>query len=93
MSARINGRAAGVRSVGSAALELAWVASGRYDGYWHHRLEPWDMAAGMLIVREAGGIVRDLAGNEKNLETGALVAGNPTIHEQLLSLLALTAAQ
>jgi myo-inositol-1(or 4)-monophosphatase len=92
-SARISRRAAGARSVGSAALELAWVASGRLDAYWHHHLEPWDMAAGLLLVREAGGFVRDLAGNDKNLEAGALVAGNQAIHEQLLSLLTLTAAQ
>jgi myo-inositol-1(or 4)-monophosphatase len=91
--ARLDTRVAGIRCLGSAALELAWVASGRYDGYWHYNLEPWDMAAGILLVREAGGFVSDLAGNDRDLATGAVVAGNQTIHEQLISLLALTAAQ
>jgi myo-inositol-1(or 4)-monophosphatase len=90
---RINGRAVGIRTIGSAALELAWVASGRLDGYWHYRLDPWDIAAGILLVREAGGFVSDLAGNEKNLEAGGIVAGSQPIQEQLLSLLDLAAAQ
>jgi myo-inositol-1(or 4)-monophosphatase len=83
---------AGIRSTGSAALELAWIAAGRYDGYWHQRLDPWDFAAGALLVREAGGFVTDLAGRDRDLAAGALVAGNRSIHEQLRSLLAATPA-
>jgi myo-inositol-1(or 4)-monophosphatase len=85
---RLDTRVAGLRSVGSAALELAWIASGRYDGFCHQRLEPWDFAAGAIIVREAGGAVTDLAGNDKDLSTGAVVAGNQSVHQQLKNLLA-----
>jgi len=84
---RIEDRIAGVRSNGSAALELAWIAAGRYDGFWHHRLDPWDFAAGALIVREAGGFVTNLAGNDRDLAPGPIVAGNQPIHRQLLDLL------
>ena len=84
---RIGPRTAGVRSLGAAALDLAWVASGRLDGFWHHQLEPWDFAAGLLLVREAGGFVTDLAGRDRTLESGAVVAGNDLIREQLLGLL------
>ena len=83
----LKARIAAVRCTGSAALELAWIAAGRYDGYWHYRLDPWDFAAGALIVREAGGFVTDLAGNERNLATGPIVAGNQLIHRQLRELL------
>lgn len=92
-AARIDAQTSGGRAIGSAALELAWIASGRYDGFWHRSLEPWDFAAGALLVREAGGFVTDLAGREKNLQPGALVAGNKLIHEQLLSLLDKTPPQ
>ena len=92
-TARIGAQVAGARSVGSAALELAWVASGRYDGYWHHALQPWDFAAGALLVREAGGFATDLAGYERNNEPGPIVSGNKETHKKLLSLLALTPAQ
>lgn len=81
--------AAGVRRCGSAALDLAWVASGRFDAYWHHGLHPWDMAAGMLLVREAGGFVTGADGEDTSLATGSVVAGNEAIHRQLLDLLAL----
>jgi myo-inositol-1(or 4)-monophosphatase len=84
----LEARIAGLRSTGSAALELAWTAAGRYDGFWHHRLDPWDFAAGALIVREAGGFVTDLTGNDRNLAAGPIVAGNQPIHRQLLDLLA-----
>jgi myo-inositol-1(or 4)-monophosphatase len=85
---RLEARVAGVRSTGSAALELAWIAAGRYDGFWHHRLDPWDFAAGGLIVREAGGFVTDLAGNDRDLAAGPILAGNQPIHRQLQNLLA-----
>ena len=80
-------RTAGVRRVGAAALDLAWVASGRYDGFWEHGLWPWDMAAGLLLIREAGGYVSDAAGGENIFGSGSVVAGNEAIHGQLLGLL------
>jgi myo-inositol-1(or 4)-monophosphatase len=83
----IMSRTAGVRRAGSAALDLAWVASGRFDGYWQHGLSPWDIAAGIVILREAGGLVSDAAGGDKMLATGSLVAGNENIHARLLALL------
>jgi myo-inositol-1(or 4)-monophosphatase len=85
---RAMGRTAGVRRCGSAAIDLAWVASGRFDGYWHHNLSPWDMAAGLLMVREAGGRVSDRAGGDEIFATGSVVAGNETMHRHLLALLA-----
>jgi myo-inositol-1(or 4)-monophosphatase len=85
---RMMAETAGVRRCGSAAIDLAWVASGRFDGYWHHDLSPWDMAAGLLLVREAGGRVSDRAGGEAVFATGSVVAGNEAIHRQLLTLLA-----
>ena len=80
-------------SLGSAALELAWVSSGRYDGYCHRHLQPWDFAAGSLLVREAGGFVTGLDGNDKTIDEGALVAGNQAILKELGSLLALAPAK
>lgn len=80
-------RVAGVRRTGSAAIDLAWVASGRFDGLWQHNLKPWDMAAAMLFVREAGGYVSDAAGGDASFATGTVVAGNEAIHRQLLALL------
>ena len=78
---------AGLRRSGSAALDLCWVASGRYDGYWERGIKPWDMAAGMLIVREAGGIVTDFDGSDRMFETGGVLAANPTVHKGLGALL------
>ena len=75
---------AGIRRFGAAALDLAWVAAGRYDGYWELGLKQWDMCAGLLIVREAGGYATDPYGGEPR-ETGHLVAGNPTMHPLLLA--------
>ncbi len=75
---------AGIRRAGSAALDLCNLACGRFDGFWELVLAPWDIAAGILIVREAGGVVTDLAGNEKTVSHGAVVAGNPDIHAWLL---------
>jgi myo-inositol-1(or 4)-monophosphatase len=77
----------GVRRAGSAALDLAWVAAGRYDGYWERGLEIWDIAAGILLVREAGGFVSDFASRDRALASGDIVAANPTIHKTLLKTL------
>ena len=73
---------AGIRRFGAAALDLAWVAAGRYEGFWELGLKPWDIAAGMLLVREAGGFVTDPAGGEPR-ESGDLVAANPSLHAVL----------
>jgi myo-inositol-1(or 4)-monophosphatase len=78
---------AGVRRFGAASLDLAWVAAGRFDGFWEHDLSPWDMAAGILIIREAGGFVTDLEGGDALLQSGGIVAGNEAIHRELLSLI------
>ena len=78
---------AGVRRFGAAALDLAYVAAGRFDGFWERDLSPWDLAAGILIVREAGGYVTDLDGRDAVLDKGHVVAGNEAIHGQLLALL------
>jgi myo-inositol-1(or 4)-monophosphatase len=78
----------GIRRTGSAALDLADVALGRLDGFWELVLAPWDIAAGQLLVREAGGIVTDLSGRQIGVEHTAVVAGNPTIHQWLLGELA-----
>jgi myo-inositol-1(or 4)-monophosphatase len=81
-------QAAGVRRTGSAAIDLAWVAAGRFDGYIERGLSPWDMAAGILLVREAGGHVSDADGGKSMLETGDIVAGNAHVHRAMLELLA-----
>jgi len=78
-------QSAGIRRPGSAALDLAFTAAGRYDGFWEFRLKPWDIAAGVLLVREAGGIVTDARGEENFLTNGDVVAGNIKIHHALLS--------
>lgn len=71
---------AGIRRAGSAALDLAWVACGRMDGFWEIGLMPWDMAAGILLIQEAGGIVTDFEGGDKYLETGNVLTANPKLH-------------
>jgi myo-inositol-1(or 4)-monophosphatase len=78
---------AGIRRLGAAALDLAWVAAGRFDACWEHDLKPWDTAAGILMVREAGGHVSDLAGGTDMFGSGNVIAGNGTIHKLLLALL------
>ena len=78
---------AGIRRTGSAALDLAWVAAGRFDAYWEHNLQPWDLAAGLVIVREAGGFVSDLKGGDKILETGDVLAANATLHKAFGAIL------
>ena len=77
---------AGVRSTGAASLDLAWVASGRLDGYIEHGLHPWDIAAGLLLVAEAGGIATDAEGGGRMLETGSIVAANSQIHKLMREL-------
>lgn len=74
----------GVRRAGAAALDLALVAAGSFEGFWEQRLSAWDIAAGMLLVREAGGRVTDDLGRDLGIEHGSVVAGNPSIHRWLL---------
>ena len=83
-------KASDVRRAGSAALDMAYVAAGRLDGYWESGLQAWDLAAGALIVREAGGLVTDFKGDANFLDTGDVVAGNPRIIGDLLRTLELT---
>ena len=78
---------AGLRRPGSAALDLAYVAAGWFDGFWEIGLSKWDIAAGALLVQEAGGIVGDFEGNETWIDTGNIVAGNPKVFSQILQLL------
>lgn len=78
---------AGLRRFGSAALDLAFVAAGRFDLYWERNLSAWDMAAGILIVREAGGFVSDCDGNDAIFAKGHIVAGNETLQKELLKIL------
>jgi len=78
---------AGLRRFGAATLDLAYVAAGRFDAYWERDLSPWDMAAGILLVREAGGFVTDLDGGDDILTQGDIAAGNDTMHRELLRLL------
>ena len=80
-------KTAGIRRPGAAALDLANVAAGRLDGFWEIGLSPWDMAAGALLIKEAGGLVGDLEGEDQFLDSGRIVAGNPKIFVQLLSAL------
>jgi myo-inositol-1(or 4)-monophosphatase len=77
----------GIRRAGAAALDLAYVAAGRYDGYWELGLKPWDLTAGALLVRESGGLVSDIAGGEQFLETGNIVAGSPKVFKAMLQKL------
>jgi myo-inositol-1(or 4)-monophosphatase len=80
-------KVAGIRRPGAAALDLAYVAAGRYDGFWEMGLAPWDMAAGALLVQEAGGLVADFRGEADYLASGRIVAGNPKIFAQMLQTL------
>jgi myo-inositol-1(or 4)-monophosphatase len=80
-------RVAGVRRTGSAAQDLAWVAAGRFDGCWQRGLSPWDIAAGILVVREAGGTVSEVSGGRDMLASGAVLAGNQHVHALLLAAL------
>ncbi|MCM2328455.1 MAG: inositol monophosphatase [Lysobacter sp.] len=88
MFGNVTRRCAGVRRPGSAALDLAWVAAGRTDGFWEMGLSPWDMAGGALLVREAGGMVGDFEGGETFMESGRIVAANPKVFAGLLQAIA-----
>jgi len=85
--AAVQEKVAGLRRFGSAALDLAYVAAGRFDIYWERNLSPWDMAAGILMVREAGGYVTDLNGHDAMMGRGHIIAGNETLHRDLLAVL------
>ena len=80
-------RTSGIRRTGAASLDLAYVATGRLDGFWEFGLSPWDMAAGCLLISEAGGLVGDLSGGESYMKTGNLVAGTPKVFSQLLQII------
>ncbi|WP_136163341.1 inositol monophosphatase family protein [Sphingomonas flavalba] len=79
---------AGIRRMGAASLDLAWVAAGRFDGYWESALSPWDVAAGILLVREAGGFVTDFRGGDRMLERNEFLAVNDALHSRLHKLVA-----
>ncbi len=81
-------KTSGVRRPGSAALDLAYVAAGHLDGFWEIGLSKWDIAAGCLLIKEAGGLVGDFEGNDSYIDSGNIVAGNPKIFAQLLQTLA-----
>ena len=83
----VMGQVAGLRRTGAAALDLAWTAAGRFDAYWEYNIQPWDMAAGIVIVREAGGTVLDLDGGTQMMETGNILVGNAAVTKALLPVL------
>jgi myo-inositol-1(or 4)-monophosphatase len=78
---------AGIRRFGAASLDLAYVAAGRFDGFWEHGLQPWDMAAGIVLVREAGGVISDMAGSDQMFANGHVICANEHLHPKLLTLL------
>lgn len=82
----VMGEVAGIRRFGSASLDLAYIAAGRMDGFWEEGLNEWDIAAGIIMIREAGGFVSDLKGGQAMFENGTLVAGNEPIHKALLDV-------
>ncbi len=84
---RVMAVSSGVRRFGSAALDLAYTAAGRYDGFWETGLKPWDIAAGIVLVREAGGFVTDLDGRPETMASGNVLAANETLHDSLGRLL------
>ncbi|MCK5324848.1 MAG: inositol monophosphatase [Woeseiaceae bacterium] len=88
MLGKIVQNTAGVRRPGAAALDLCYVAAGRFDGFWETGLKPWDIAAGSLLIREAGGIISGLDGSENFLETGHILTGTPKIYAGLAKLCA-----
>lgn len=77
---------AGIRRTGSAALDMAWTAAGRFDAFWERGIQAWDLAAGIVIVREAGGMCTDLSGGDGMLEKGEVLAANPHIHKGMMPL-------
>jgi len=82
----VMGEVAGVRRMGSAALDLAYVAAGRIDGFWEHDLSPWDMAGGLVLIREAGGFSSDMHGGNDIFATGSVIAGNEYIQKALVEV-------
>jgi len=80
-------KAQAIRRAGSAALDLAYVAAGRFDGFWELKLNPWDIAAGWLLVEEAGGIVTDMGGNDYYLKSSSILASNGRIHKEMMDVL------
>lgn len=78
---------AGIRRFGAASLDMAWVAAGKFDGFWESGLKPWDVAAGILLVREAGGFVTDYRGGAQPMERQQVIAGNDSLHSRLHKLL------
>ncbi len=84
-------RCSGIRRAGAAALDLCWTAEGVFDGFWEHRLAPWDIAAGALIIKEAGGIFTSFEGDDYYLSSGNVVGANPPIHSQMLKIIQETA--
>jgi myo-inositol-1(or 4)-monophosphatase len=80
-------RTAGLRRAGAASLDIAYVAAGRLDGFWEMGLSSWDMAAGALLVQEAGGLVGDFHGEADYLDSGRIICGNPKIFAQLLQVI------
>ncbi|NHN37508.1 inositol monophosphatase [Pseudomaricurvus alcaniphilus] len=82
----IAGKTAGIRRPGAAALDLAYVAAGRFDGFWEMNLQPWDMAAGILLVKEAGGLVSDFKGGNSCMDTGNVVCATPKTFKPLLQI-------
>jgi myo-inositol-1(or 4)-monophosphatase len=89
----LSGQAQAVRRIGSAALDLAWVAAGRFDGYWESVVSPWDVAAGWLIAAEAGARVTDLAGAPFTLDTGHIIATGPAVYDQVFEALRRVSAE
>ena len=84
--AQVTPAVAGIRRTGSASTDLAWLAAGRFDGYWEAGLKPWDVAPGMLLVREAGGTTTDYAGTTGSVWNGQVISGNESIQGQLLKI-------
>jgi len=78
---------AGIRRMGAASLDLAYVAAGRFDGFWEHGLQAWDMAAGIVLLKEAGGVITDMTGGEQMMVKGQVVCANEHLHPQLLKVL------
>ena len=85
--AAVTPEVAGIRRFGAAALDLAWVAAGRFDGFWEYGLFPWDIAAGILLIREAGGAVSDMDGGDDMLTRGEIFASTPELQKPLLRLI------
>jgi myo-inositol-1(or 4)-monophosphatase len=78
---------AGVRRTGSAALDIAWTAAGRFDAYWERNIKPWDMAAGIVMIRESGGTVSDIDGSDQMMDSGDIIVGNKEVHRLMMPLL------